>query len=134
MKKHINIRDPDSFYTDFEDDDDDDDFSDANEGYFGDANEGYGNLEDNDGKAMGEIIFDFVVILKEGGGVRHPDGMLQFSDGSTTSTREWVLQQAEKDVELQKKLIDTVGALDHIVQVSTVLVPVVRQYMNEYKR
>ena len=82
----------------------------------------YNKFED-DAHGIKEKIYELVENLQENktailpteeGGV----SQLKMGDGTTMSTRKYVLNEAENDKQLQNLLLNKIGCLDHIVQVS----------------
>ena len=109
----------------YDDDDDDDDMD------YGDYNAEDDDLADEDddmynqlnakGKisVMEDTIHELIDILKENGYERSDIKAMTMKETKTNkeiATKDWVLQQADKDPVVESVLLGYVGALEHIVQ------------------
>jgi hypothetical protein len=102
--------DDDEGYKYNEGDDDEDDYS-----YDRDAEDDFGGGSRT--SVMEDTIVDLVSTLKALGFERSDVKPLTLRQGGKeVATKEWVLQQAEKNPSLETVLLGHVGALDHVVQ------------------
>jgi hypothetical protein len=102
-----------------DDDDDDDDYN--PDDVLDDEDEDMYNRFNSGAKlsVMEDTITDLVDALKEAGYERSdikPLTMKLTTSGKEISTKDWVLQQADKDAAVESVLLGHVGSLDHIVQ------------------
>ena len=131
-KKPILIRNPKQYADGGPDDEYDfdgvEEFADDEQNFLDDDMEKYDGSDDYDDdmdapppfhqSRMQLTILEIVEeLLNEGSSLESGD-TLKMSDGTTISTKEFVMKEAQDDKSLQDMLLSVPGALDHIAQVS----------------